>query len=608
MYVLKAEGLKVERDGRPVFDHVDLEIREGERVALIGRNGVGKTTLLECLVGKLPPDRGSIHRRWPVSRWGMVEQKEPVPSGIPLLELVRAGDPEKNALKTELKHLERRLSHADEGTMEELLPAYAAVQEQYQSAGGYEWERETEVVLKRMGFSRREWGIPFEGLSGGQKTRAQLARLVVRDPAFLLLDEPTNHLDEETLDWLTDWLTGFKGACLIVSHDRAFIDRVAHTTVELTPEGSRSYRGGYSDFSRERERERREQEALYRKQERERRKLEESIRRYREWFNRAHAAAGERNPFYKKKATKHQTRSKAKEKALGRLEREMGERPGEDPRIRVRFDGSDFGSRTLIRMTKAAFTYGEEPVLRDVTLTVNRGDRLAVSGRNGSGKSTLLKLMAGKLEPVKGEIIRHPKMKVGYFAQELEELHPDETILESLLPLPGMKQAEARNILAAFLFRQEEVHRKIGQLSVGERCRVAFVKLYVSGVDLMVMDEPTNYLDISTRERIEEALFEYPGTLVIVSHDRYLLDRVSNKVAFLKGGKVEVYPGSYREYRTGFRERAERPDPETDRRLRFLELERTRLMAEEEPEGEEEKKALERRIRHLSEQIHEWKS
>ncbi|QKI81440.1 ribosomal protection-like ABC-F family protein [Kroppenstedtia eburnea] len=602
MWVLKAEGLLKEWDGKRIFEKVDLAVREGERVALIGANGVGKTTLLNCLIGRTTPDRGRIHRQVPVSRWGMVEQQPPVPEEMTLQDWILSADPERFGLRRELARLERELT-AGCG-LDSLLRRYSEVQGEYQSLGGYEWELAAEGVLSRLGFTPDLQQLPYRQLSGGQKTRARLARVMAGQPSFLLLDEPTNHLDGETQDWLTEWLVGFRGACLIVSHDRAWIDQVAHTTVELTAEGTRSVKGGYSDFIREREREQREQEALYRKQQQEKKRLEEAIRRYSDWFRQAHAAAGERNPFYKKKANKHQTRLKAKEQALKRLEEQQVERPREAPRIQADLGGDALAARRLVRLEGVGFSYGKHRVFQEVDLTLSRGERLAVIGPNGSGKSTLLKLITGELAPTEGQVNRHPALRIGYFAQELDGLEPERTVLDSLLSLPGMTSGEARKVLASFLFRREDVHKRIGDLSMGERCRVAFVHLYFSEANLLVLDEPTNHLDIPTRERIEEALNHYPGTLVLVSHDRYSLDRVSNRVAVLKRGTVEVWPGGSRAYREHLRDRAERPtDPETDHKIRTLELELTRLMAAEEPETDQERKELHRQIREVKEAL-----
>jgi ATP-binding cassette subfamily F protein 3 len=576
MVVLKVENLKKEWNGKRVFENVHLEVEQGERVALIGQNGAGKTTLLGCLTGRIPPDGGTIFRRWPAERWGLVEQHLTVPEDWSVRDFVESGSTELHRLKRERIRLEQWMADGGGERMQEHVARYGSVLERFQLLGGYEWELEVEAQLTRFRLSGEAL---YSRLSGGQKTRAQLARALMGDPPLLLLDEPTNHLDVETADWLGEWIRSYRGTVLFVSHDREWIDRLADKTVELTPKGTRTYRGGYTEFKRERERERKEQETLYKKQQQQKRKLEEAIRRYREWY------------------------AKAQERALERLEKEKVERPKEDPRVQVRFEEGAFEARHLIRLEEVDVGYGEETVLKDITFTLSRGDRMVVVGPNGSGKTTLLKLLAGKLEPRSGTVIRHPALRVGYFAQELENLKEDETILESLLRLPGMTQGEARNILAAFLFRKEEVHRKIGSLSMGERCRVAFVNLYFSEANLMVLDEPTNYLDIPTRERIEEALLHYPGAMVLVSHDRTLLKKVSNRVAHLRNGRMEIYPGGYREYLTRLKDRAKPADPETERRIRSLELELSRLMAEEEPETEEDKAILYARIREVKAEL-----
>lgn len=255
MWVFKAENLKKEWNGKTIFENVDLAVHEEERVALIGANGVGKTTLFHCLTGKISPDDGAIDRRWPVSHWGIVEQQDVVPDETTMEEWFFSADLKRFSLKRELKRLEGALTSASHD-LEALLQQYSDVQEAYQALGGYEWEEEVKGLLGRFGFSQDLWKCSYDQLSGGQKTRLKLARALVGAPSFLLLDEPTNHLDQETLSWFADWLKRFRGACLIVSHDRSFIDHVAHTTVELTQKGTRAVRGGYSDFLRERERER----------------------------------------------------------------------------------------------------------------------------------------------------------------------------------------------------------------------------------------------------------------------------------------------------------------------------------------------------------------
>ncbi|MFZ5650370.1 MAG: ribosomal protection-like ABC-F family protein [Bacillota bacterium] len=606
MLILKVEGLKKDWNGKQVFENVNLEINQGERIALMGRNGVGKTTLLGCLLDRVSPDGGKIFRHLPVKVWGIIEQHLIVPETLTVGEFIQSGHSVLYRLKMELNMLEGIMEYEKGEELSSALERYSTVLERYQSLGGYGWEYEVEAILGRFTISGN---VLYRELSGGQKTKAQLARAMAGNPSFLLMDEPTNHLDMETLDWLTCWVQKFHGTVLFVSHDREFIDQVANKTVELTSTGTKTYQGGYSNFLQERERERREQESLYKKQQQDKKKLEEAICRYREWFMKAHEAAGERNPFYKKKAEKNRTRFKAKEKALERLEKEQVERPKDIPGVHVHFKKNVLEARQLVRIEDVGFSYGHKRVFQDLNLTIFRGDRLAVVGPNGSGKTTLLKLLSGKLQPQTGSVIHHPRLKIGYFAQELDNLNGEETILDSLLRLPGMTQREARNILAGFFFRQDEVFRKIGTLSMGERCRVAFVILYFSEANLMVLDEPTNYLDVPTREQIEEALIRYPGALVVVSHDRYLLRKVSNRVTILNEGQIEYYPGNYEEFQNYLYKRtSRRVDRQIEDRMLSLNLKLAQLMAEEEPEREDDRKAFYTYIHEIKEELDKLRS
>ncbi|MDR6226698.1 ribosomal protection-like ABC-F family protein [Desmospora profundinema] len=606
MFVVKAAGLKVEAGGRILFEDGDIQVRPGEKVALIGANGVGKTTLLKVLAGVITPDGGTVNRSVSVDRWGILNQQETFPSSITAGDYVRSGHPRLFRLYRELRQAERSLEQDAGEKLEARIARYGACQEAYQNAGGYEWEVEVLRTMKHLGLTPGVSDTSMEQLSGGQKTRAQLAQLMVKRPEFLLLDEPTNHLDRSTLEWLETWLSGWNGAALFVSHDRWFIDRVADVTVELSKTGTRAIRGGYSRFTEHRDQERKAQEALWRKQEQEKKKLEESIRRYQTWFHRAHAAAGERNPFLKKKAQKNQTRSKAKEEALRRLEENRVERPRENPRVQVRLNAAPIEGRHLLTVTDLAFGYGEKALLDGIDFDIRPGDRLALTGANGSGKTTLLKLLTGELHSQRGEVRRHPELRIGYFAQELEILDPQETILDSLLRLPGMTRTEARNILASFLFRADSVFQRIGSLSMGERCRVAFVRLYFSRANLLILDEPTNYLDIPTRERIEEALAHYPGSMVLVSHDRFLLSLIANRVASLENGRLALFEEGYHAYLERKRQATARSHTDPDR-IRMLELRLTQLMGAEEPEDEGVRQQLMAEIRKIRSELDQWK-
>jgi len=506
--ILKINGLCKEWDGRVIWDKVDLELMQGERIALFGRNGVGKSTLLYILTNRATADGGVIERKLPISEWGWLDQQIDVEPDLLTIDYVM-------------------------------------------SDNGEQWKAEKR--MRQLKLDPETWYLPYRQLSGGQKTRAQLARLMVNEPKLLLLDEPTNHLDAESLVWLEEWVRSYPGTVLFVSHDRAFIDAVADGICEITANGSRKYKGGYTDYMEQKELERRTQEALYRKQEQARKELEECIRRYQQWFQQSEKSAtdvevGITKSFYKAKALKNISRFHAKERELERLEAESVDKPRDTPQLKMQLQESEFAARTLLRLSSVSFAY-DRLLFDQLTTTIERGDRLAVIGPNGAGKSTLLRLMLGQLTPTSGEMKIHPQTKIGYFSQELEGLQENENLLDSLLSLPSMTQTYARTILGCFLFSRDDVFKRIKDLSMGEKCRVAFLKLYFSGANLLVLDEPTNYFDIDTRERVEQALMAYSGALVVVSHDRYLVRKLANRLLMLDGSsKCKLFQGTLSEW------------------------------------------------------------
>lgn len=598
MNIMKAKQLTKEFKGKTIFENVDFEIFEGERVALFGANGAGKTTLLNILTGRLAPDRGSVERGLPLEQWGMMEQGSELLMSLKTLDAAGCDSGEVWRAKKNLKELEQRLadpSASEDGTV---LEAYGQTLERYEQLGGFQWEIELERVLTMLNIGPELWELPFADLSGGQKTRVRLAALLAKRPAFLLLDEPTNHLDGESMSWLESWLNQYEGTVLIVSHDRTFLDHVATGICELTVTGAKKYKGGYSDYKREKERELREQEALYKKQKQAKEALEESIRRYQEWFHHAEKSADKNTetkaatPYYKAKAKKNISRYHAKQKELERLEKDSVQKPRDTPKVHMQLGDGGFAARYLLRLEDVSFGYDAKPLFRDLDFDLSRGDRMAVRGPNGSGKSTLLKLVLGELAPDQGNVWMHPAVRIGYFSQELEGLNLDETLLDSLLRLPDMTETQARTILGCFLFSREDVFKKIGNLSMGEKCRAAFVQLYFSGANLLVLDEPTNYLDIQTREVVEEALASYPGALLVVSHDRMLVRKLANRLLTLSPDQEPaLFEGTVEEEeeRMARHGGALKEDPERENRRIALQWEIARLLEIEEAEGAEER-------------------
>lgn len=542
MFIIKASNIEIELNGKTIFENGDLDIKEGERVALIGENGVGKSTFINALLGNIPLKKGMLQIHYSKDEIGWLLTDEEDQENFSAREVIESFDKERYFIKKNLEKLLLDLSN------EENLAKYNESLSKYLELDGYDWETKIDQILKKFQLPQELWNIPFSHLSGGQKTKVKLAKIMMKEPKLLILDEPTNHLDTESIQWLTEWLQNFKGSVLFISHERQFIDDVATVTVELTEIGTFKYNGGYSTYKIQKEHERKTQQAQYDKQEAEKKKLIETINQYKQWFTSSHNAASERDPFAKKKAAKNALRFKSKEKDLERLEKRKVEKPKEAKIISASFENDSFSAKQMITFEKVDFSYDEKSLFNQVDFILNREDRLAVIGKNGSGKSTFLKLLTGLNTPNNGSVRHNPQLKIGYFMQELEALNEESTILNEILSLPNMTETEARTILACFLFRREDVYKNIAQLSMGEKCRVAFVKLYFSDANLLVLDEPTNYLDIHTRERIEEALAAYPGAVVIVSHDPYLLKKVSNRVIHIENGNLYEFKGSFAEW------------------------------------------------------------
>jgi len=542
MFIIKASNIEIELNGKTIFKNGNLDIKEGERVALIGENGVGKSSFINALLGNIPLKKGMLQIHYSKDEIGWLLTDEENQENLSAREVIESFDQERYFIKKKLEKYLLDLSN------EENLAKYNESLSKYLELDGYDWETKIDQVLKKFQLPQELWNIPFSHLSGGQKTKVKLAKVMMKKPKLLILDEPTNHLDTESIQWLTEWLQNFKGSVLFISHERQFIDDVATVTVELTENGTFKYNGGYSTYKIQKEHERKTQQAQYEKQEAEKKKLIETINQYKQWFTRSHNAASERDPFAKKQAAKNALRFKSKEKDLERLEKRKVEKPKEVKTISASFENDSFSAKQMITFEKIDFSYDEKSLFKQVDFILNREDRLAVIGKNGSGKSTFLKLLTGLMIPKNGSVRHNPQLKIGYFMQELEALNEDSTILNEILSLPNMTETEARTILACFLFRREDVFKNIAQLSMGEKCRVAFVKLYFSDSNLLVLDEPTNYLDIHTRERIEEALAAYPGAVVVVSHDPYLLKKVSNRVIHIENGNLYEFKGSFADW------------------------------------------------------------
>lgn len=608
---MKAEGCKVTRNEKVIFENVNLDIEEKQRVAIIGRNGVGKTTLLKALFGKEQLEKGRIMRKYPVDVWGWVEQMEE-PIDTTLYEYVSLIHPELASCHKRINQLQKKMSIVTkEEQLKNLMEEYTANYERFMAMGGYKFQIEIEKHLFHLQLPQSSWNLPFTQLSGGEKTRAQLARTMLKDPKFLILDEPTNHLDKDAIEWLSKWIKASDTTVLFVSHDRHFIDQVADVTYELTEEGTKKYKGGYSVYKKQRNHEILTHQKLYDKQEQKKKALLESINRYKQWFQQAQNSSRKDNSKEQKanfssRATKSASRFKALEKELDRLEKNKIEKYREADRVKFGFNETTFEASRLLQIRQMSFGYNDTPLFKGLNLEMKRSERLALIGPNGSGKTTLLQLILGQKQPNEGTILLHPRCKIGYFSQELSDLEESSTILDYIMQIPKLTQAEARTILGCFLFKRDEVFKRISYLSMGEKCRVAFVKLYFSGADLLILDEPNNYLDIETRETIEEALQEFPGAVIAVSHDKYFLQKFATRVLDLESSSNRVFEGSFVEYEKEKKDRDLKLTVDMQNELFYLENKKQNYFAKN-PMDDKEQEELLKQIHDINQRIEKIK-
>lgn len=524
MSVLSVQAVARWFGEREVLKDVSFRVAHGDRVGLVGPNGTGKTSLLRIAAGLDAPDRGAVaYARG--TRVGFLRQELLEEATGAVIEHARGAAAHLRELERELRNLEAQIATGDP----ELLERYADAQHHFEHAGGYDFEGTLARILGGLGLGglvEREVAT----LSGGERTRLGLARLLLDDPDVLLLDEPTNHLDVAALEWLENFLVEQDATCLISSHDRWFLDRVTARTLSIEDLTVVEYRGGYSHYARQRLERETAQMRAHARQAEEIAKTEEFIRRY---------GAGQRSK-----------EARGRGKKLARVERI--EAPTQSTRHSWGLEAADLGSETVLDTTALAIGYGD-PVMRTGPLRVARDARVALVGPNGAGKTTLVRTLVGDLTPLDGYVSAAPGARVAYLEQAQAELTGDETVLEAMRSAGTHDDQEARNILARFLFRGDDVVKSVAVLSGGERSRLALARLSLRHANLLVLDEPTNHLDLAAREQLESVLTDYEGTLVFVSHDRYFIDKLASELWLINGGLLRRFEGGWSAYQ---RERA----------------------------------------------------
>ncbi len=522
--VLTASGLSKAHHPRTLFRDVTLQLSAGRRIALVGGNGVGKTTLIEILMGMQDPDAGVVHRPKDMTIGYLPQELDEELDGT-VIEVTLEGASEVNALAERLRSLEARLGDVDAPDYDRVLSSYGETQTQFEQLGGYAIEAEAHRVLNGLGFSGKASDRQVRELSGGWRMRVSLARLLLADPDVLVLDEPTNHLDVDSVAWLEQRLVEWSGALLFVSHDRDFIDAVANRVVELDGQGHQEYVGGFAEFIVAREARLAQIEAAAAQQARKIAHTERFIERFR---------------YKATKARQVQSRIKALEK----IEAIKVPEPRE---LRARFEFPDpqRSSRVVAELEGADVGYDGETVLRNVDLVVERGQKIALVGPNGAGKTTLLRLLLGELSPTSGSLALGNNVDHATFAQHLTEVMDlNRTVLEEFkLALGDPGTRNLRTVLGGFGFRGDAVDQLVGDLSGGERTRLALAQTMANPVNLLILDEPTNHLDLPSCDLLEDALQVYPGTVLLVTHDRHLIRNVADALVVVRDGTATYHPG-----------------------------------------------------------------
>lgn len=514
---------------RQVFSNVSFEIKEGDRVALVGPNGAGKSTLLKCILGIEELDEGQVVMS-PVASIGYLQQAVNL-GDASLAEEIETAWEDVHALENKLQELTTYLEthEASESDLQRL----DYLQNRLEWLGGYDYEQKTKRIVYGLGFTDEDLYKPANAFSGGQKTRINLAKALVRSPDFLFLDEPTNHLDMEMLEWLEGYLSSYRGGILIVSHDRYFMDRIVTGVVELDHHKATTYRGNYSRYVLQRDERLKSDSIAYEKQQEYIKKTEEYIDKYR---------AGIKSKM-----------ARGRQSQLNRLERL--EAPIISHSLDFKFPPAAMSADKVLVLDHVSIGYDtNKPIIDDISLVVRRGESVALIGPNGVGKSTMVKSIVGELVPLNGHIDIGNRVQVGYFSQEHEELHDQWQVVDEIINNYNFTEEKARNVLGSFLFKGDDVFKLVGDLSGGERARLALLKLFLQGDNFLILDEPTNHLDVPTREIVERALQQFGGTCFIISHDRYFLDQVSTRTLVLEDKGVTEYLGNYSYYKEKLKE------------------------------------------------------
>ena len=514
--------------GENLLDGLTFEIQEGERVAILGRNGCGKTTLLKILTGEMDYDDGEVYVN-PNKRLGLISQIPHFPEGFLVEDVLHSAFADLWNIRMRMEAIEKQMQS---GSDSELLREYDRLTAAFQAGGGYETDVETDKICNGLGITRQQRQQEFDSLSGGEKTRVNLARLLLEKTDILLLDEPTNHLDLRSVEWLESYVNTFKGTVVVISHDRYFIDRVAQRVIEITDGHAEFYSGNYSFYMDEKQDRFDLQMKQYEQEQAKLKQLGFTVERMKGW------GINNRTLYRRAMSIQH------------RMERiRKTEKPKKERTMKASFGEKDFSGDVVFKIKGLSKSFGEHALFSDVNLNVEGGERIALLGDNGSGKTTFLSCLLGD-ESCQGKIQFGPTVKVGYLPQILHFDHPERSLYDTMLYEKNCTPQTARDRLGAFLFQGEDVFKTVGTLSGGEQSRLRLCMLMDEKINLLILDEPTNHLDIASREWVEAAIEEFEGTLLFVSHDRYFIEKFAERIWLLQDGMIRDFPCGYQKYRS----------------------------------------------------------
>ncbi|MCL2159839.1 MAG: ABC-F type ribosomal protection protein [Oscillospiraceae bacterium] len=613
MIILSCEGISFSVGTKKILDEVSFYAEEGDKVGIIGVNGAGKTTLFRIITGELSGSGGSAYIKKEASV-GVLRQDPALNENETVYGAVMGVFNQLKILENKISDIEKQLAdydaahHEDEDGefeyLQKLLDSQSKLLTEYANRGGYEYEGKTKLTLESLGFSKETWEQKIHTLSGGQKTRIGLIKLILAEPDILMLDEPTNHVDIKNLEWLENYLKNYKKTVLMISHDRYFLDNITNKIVEIENARACSYKGNYTGFLNKKAEDRELRQRKYELQQREIERIEKSIERLKNWGREKLV----RQAFSKQKMLDKMEKIGRPDKLPGKIKLAFGDK---------KQNKSASSGNDVLSVIELAKSFPPKKLFENLSFEVKKRDNVFVIGQNGTGKSTLLKILTESLAADSGRFYFGYNVRLGYYDQENQNLDEENTVLGELWDdWEGMTQTEVRNVLAAFLFRNDDIEKKVGVLSGGERARLTLAKLILQKSNVLILDEPTNHLDINSREALEAALLGFGGTIIAVSHDRYFIKKLATRIIELDPG----YPGGYIDYKDGYEEflRYKREyllddspgsqkdyDPDQEKERRMLEHERQKQLKRQQDQWEKEKKAIELNIKNTEKRLAE---